>query len=424
VNVGSVTAVVPRGLRTEATISLDSEFAPLPSDARAILRQKTLLGETYVELTPGSDSAPPLPEDGRLAVSQVSPTVELDEIFRSFDAKTRESFRTWMQDQATAVEGRGEDLNEALGNLAPFAEDAAGLVDTLNTQEGALRRVVSNTGEVFGALAERRGQLRGLIRNANTVFGTTARRDQRLQELFRVLPTFSRESEQTLDRLERFARDTDPLIDQLRPAAREMSPTLQEVRAISPDLRGFFEELGPLTRASRAGFPAAERVIDDLRPFLAQVDPTMRELIPILEFVGLYRRELTSFLANSVAATQARTSFGEPRYLRVTNPLNLENLASYPRRLGANRANPYQLPGAFEKLASGLEVFDDRGCDNPTPSADRITGGEDVPEGLLEGVKRFAFAPGPRPAAPPCRLQSTFDFGGERTKYPHVRRAP
>src|SRR6187397_2565341 len=47
------------------TIELQSRYAPLPSDARAILRQKTLLGETYVELTPGTRSAKKIPEGGR-----------------------------------------------------------------------------------------------------------------------------------------------------------------------------------------------------------------------------------------------------------------------------------------------------------------------------------------------------------------------
>src|SRR5919204_6605410 len=41
------------GRRTLATIELDSRFAPIPKDTRAMLRQKSLLGETYVELTPG-----------------------------------------------------------------------------------------------------------------------------------------------------------------------------------------------------------------------------------------------------------------------------------------------------------------------------------------------------------------------------------
>ena len=43
--------------RTLATIELDRQFAPLHADARAMLRQKTLLGETYVELTPGRSRA-------------------------------------------------------------------------------------------------------------------------------------------------------------------------------------------------------------------------------------------------------------------------------------------------------------------------------------------------------------------------------
>src|SRR5215212_2021315 len=48
--------------RSLVVLQLDARYAPLPSDAKAILRQKTLLGETYVELSPGTKGAPPLPE--------------------------------------------------------------------------------------------------------------------------------------------------------------------------------------------------------------------------------------------------------------------------------------------------------------------------------------------------------------------------
>src|SRR5215208_2238599 len=50
--------------RTIATIELDRRYAPIASDARATLRFKTLLGETYVDLTTGSRSAPAIPEGG------------------------------------------------------------------------------------------------------------------------------------------------------------------------------------------------------------------------------------------------------------------------------------------------------------------------------------------------------------------------
>src|SRR2546421_6337862 len=37
---------------TKAIMQLDSKYAPRPGDTRAILRQKSLLGETDVELSP------------------------------------------------------------------------------------------------------------------------------------------------------------------------------------------------------------------------------------------------------------------------------------------------------------------------------------------------------------------------------------
>src|SRR5215218_8083586 len=43
---------------TRATIEIEPQYAPISSDAKAILRQKTLLGETYVELTTGSQTEP------------------------------------------------------------------------------------------------------------------------------------------------------------------------------------------------------------------------------------------------------------------------------------------------------------------------------------------------------------------------------
>ena len=194
-----------------------------------------------------------------------------------------------MQAQAQGIDGYGRDINDALGNLGPFAEDTATLVDILNRQEGAVTRLISNSGVVFGALTERQGQLRSLIRNSNTVFATTAARDEQLKESFVALPTFEDESRVTVRRLAEFATDTNPLVTQLRPAARELSPTLIDLSALAPDLKKLFVELNPLIDASKKGFPAAQKVLQDLRPLLAQVDPAAQQLVPLLDFIGLYK---------------------------------------------------------------------------------------------------------------------------------------
>src|SRR5690349_16889299 len=117
VSVGKVKSITTeKDGRSHAVIQIEPRYAPLPKDTRAILRQKTLLGETYVELTPGDRSSGTIPENGTIPASQVGATVELDEILRAFDKPTREAFDSWMQTQAVSLDGRGASINQAIGN--------------------------------------------------------------------------------------------------------------------------------------------------------------------------------------------------------------------------------------------------------------------------------------------------------------------
>ncbi len=440
VSVGKVKTIEtqPNG-RSKAVIQLEPRYAPLPRDTRAVLRQKTLLGETYVELTPGHRSAGLLKENAELPSSQVSPTVELDEIFRALDKPTRAAYRTWMQNLAVALSHRGVDINSALGNLAPFAEDANRLLVTLNSQEGAVRQLVRNTGTVFDALSQRDHQLASLISSSNKVFTTTARRDVALRETFHVLPTFESESSRTVTRLAAFARRTNPLVSQLRPAARELSPTLTDLSALAPDAKALFRDLDPLIRASRTGLPATQRFLDELHPVLAQFDPVLKQLNPILNFVGAYRPELNSFFANTVSVTQATTppdaAGKRVHYLRTMNPFNPENLAVYPRRIGTNRPNPYEFPEAFRRLAEGLPSYETRHCANGVPTIvdtgllNPIGGLPIIGKALADNIRKFAFSSSGATPAPPCKQQGPYKTDGSTPPtsanglFPHVAAA-
>jgi phospholipid/cholesterol/gamma-HCH transport system substrate-binding protein len=420
------------GDTTEATLQIDPRYAPIPRDARAILRQKTLLGETYVELTPGTKGGGSLPEGGTLPVRQVAPTVELDEILRSLDPLTVRSFQVWMQSLAQGIDGRGQDLNDALGNLAPLATDANDLLVVLDRQRHAVSQLVRNTGVVFDALARNQGDLTNLIRGSNTVFGTIADRNQQLADTFRAFPTFERESSLTLERLNRFARNTDPLITQLRPFARELSPTLQAAARFAPPFQRFFENLGPLITASKPGLPAFDRFLADLRPALGQLDPFTRSLNPFLSFIAQYLPELNGFVGNIVAATQATKAEGKRfklvHYLRTVSPFSPEGLAVYPRRLATNRPNPYRVRGGQGELAQGLAVFEDRQCasgprpiPNLPPDLASIVGG--LAPDAAQQILTLGFRNDPSNVpAPPCRLQGKFP--GYGTDYPHVLALP
>jgi phospholipid/cholesterol/gamma-HCH transport system substrate-binding protein len=434
VPIGKVKSIEPdkRTGRSDVIMEIDHQYAPLHNDVRAILRQKTLLGETYVELTPGTKAAPRIREGGRIPTTQIAESVQLDEIFRAFDPRTRAAFQTWMQESAKAIGPHGRDLNAALGNLGPFAEDANEIVGILHRQDAAVRSLISNGATVFEALSERDGQLRSMISNLDTVFRTTGRRDSELRDSFIALPTFQRETRTTLARLDRFAANANPLVTQLRPAARELSPTLTDLKAISPDLKALFRDLNPLISASKTGFPATQRLLDELKPFLAQVHPALQQLLPMLQFVAPYKREVTSFLANTVAATQATdlVSGTEKRvhYLRTSNPVNPEMLAAYPRRIGSNRPNAYTLPNTYDQLSSGMPVFEDRQCGRGVPVISQVT--DPVltlllPQSLVDQINQVILpvTSQTQVPAPPCKKQGPYSFQGETTQYPHVKPA-
>ncbi len=184
---------------TEAEIEIEPEFAPISSDARAILRQKTLLGETYVELTSGTkpdaeaDESVPvslgaaannsdaeaegveaIPEDGSLGISQTENQTQIDEIFNALDEQTRASFQRWQQNAAVAIQGRGQDLNDSFGNLGPFLDDASDVLAVLRRQKTELKGLVRDTGTVFDALSENDQALAGVITNSNDTFEALA----------------------------------------------------------------------------------------------------------------------------------------------------------------------------------------------------------------------------------------------------------
>jgi virulence factor Mce-like protein len=439
----------------DASIELDSQYAPIPADTRAMLRQKTLLGETYVELTPGNRNGPTLAEGAMLPKAQVAQAVQLDEVFRTFNARTRGAFRVWMQGAAAALHGRGDDLSAAIAELDPFAEQTNRVLRILDSQRLAVHQLIRSGGEVFQALSERKGQLRGLIQNSATVFATTARRNQQLADTFRILPTFQRESRATLDRLDRFAANTDPLVQQLRPAARQLSPTLIAVGKSSPDLEAFFKGLRGTINASRRGLPALRTVLsDDLTPLLSRLgasvggnDPYLAHLNSVVEALDMYKHEITAFLGNAAAVTnqgqaEPRKDFQQVKLLRTTSPLNPESIAAFSHRLKPDRANPYFKPLGYNQLASGLQSFANTPCGSgitaslvpttPTdPNFNLHTGGNvaDATD-LFNRIKQFAFGNvlnSDSTPSPPCNKQGTLKSIGrfpEFSEYLHVRRQP
>ncbi len=411
VDVGRVKTkrLAPDGRRTIAEIEIDHRFAPIKSDARVILRQKSLLGETYVEIAPGSQDAPDLPDGGTLARTHVSQTVQLDEIFSAFDERTRRNFQDWLHESGIATSGTyARDVNDSLGNAAPFFKNGADVLSPLAHQEVALRRLVRNTGRVFRAVSADDHSLRDLITGGEATFGALASRDEALSQTFEVLPTFLRETRATVIRLERFARNTDPLVRDLRGPADDLAPTLRDVSTLSPDLEKLFRAVGPLVAASRAGVPAAQRLLEGVQPLLESAHVFLPELNPVLSYLSFSRAQVATFLAPGGSALGGNGAGGygsgsgkfTEHYLPQSAIIDSRSLQRRDTRPFWERANSYLAPNSWERSIGlgAIEAFDcgPAGGERKNPSGSAGT------------------------AAPPCFVAPPLLF--QHQQYPRLRK--
>ena len=189
------------------------KFAPIARDARAILRQKTLLGETYVELTPGNKRRRrTVPDGGCLADARVAKTVELDEIFQALDPETRASV-------PHLAAGPGQGGRRPRARPQRRARQPARLRRRRRRPARRARRPVAggraaraqHRRRVRRAHAERGPAAqpgRQRRRHASTPPRASRRRWPRRSGSSRPSSTSPRPRSQ---RLERFSKDTDPL---------------------------------------------------------------------------------------------------------------------------------------------------------------------------------------------------------------------
>jgi ABC-type transporter Mla subunit MlaD len=463
VNVGKVQKIelAPNGKQALATAAIDDRYAPLPESTRAILRTKTLLGETYIELTPGSREGPEMEDGGVLPEANVAESVQLDEIFRTFNAQTRAAFQEWMQEAAIAINGQGQNLSYAIGGLEPTFTEFDKLFRVLDSQRLAVGQLFRNGATTFDALRGREGQLQDLIQSSNAVFQTTARRNRDIEALFRAFPTFLDESRLTLSDLKDFSLNADPLMKQLVPAAEQLSPTLIALSKLAPESKAFFEGLGPVIKRAPSGFSALRTIFrDEFPPLLRALDPFIRNINPVLVGLKLYRVDLSGFFAN-VAATFNGELLPEtpgdpsPHYLRTNVLMTPEMLATYSNRFSFNRSSAYSPPKWAEGLIEGLPSFETRQCSSGiTASIDpnswenpgfkeRAIATEGDPESgtaprsqdenaklLLEALQKYAFHGQTSTSglpSPACKQQAPFKpiYGsGPSTQYQHTFEQP
>ncbi len=315
VRVGEVDGIAVRGDQAVLRLALDDDHAPVFRDARVLVRAKTLSGENYVALQPGTPQAGRIPSGGRLPDAAGQRSVQLDEILSTLDSTRRRSLQQVLSRLDRGTRGGGEDLNRLLESMSAAVREGAPVGEVLADDRRNVAALIDDLGAIGATLGEQETALRRLAIGTRNVALATASRDDRLRDTLSELPGFLRQIRTTTAALGRLSGSATPVIgsladagERLAPALRDLGPAAAASRTAMRELGGFVREAEPLVRDLRAFARAAT-------PIAGPLESALREGNPLIVHLARYQKDLGGFLGILRATNETYDALGH--YSRV-----------------------------------------------------------------------------------------------------------
>jgi len=281
VEVGSIGGVKLQNGVAVVQLNIDQKYKGIVhTDASALLRPKTGLDDMFIELNPGTPSAPLAKAGYSIPVSNTNPVVDPDEVLASLDGDTREYLQLLINGAGQGLKGKGgSELAALLRRFLPTHQDLARLNSVVSQRGAALRRLVSSLRILNGALATKQGQIVQLIDSSNTVFHAFANANQGVSQAVADLPGTLQQATSTLQKVQTFANLLGPTSTNLIPAVQAIpaanQATIGLARAITPVLQN---QIRPFVIAARP-------LVQNLEPAannLAKATPNLSKAFGVL----------------------------------------------------------------------------------------------------------------------------------------------
>jgi phospholipid/cholesterol/gamma-HCH transport system substrate-binding protein len=257
VPVGKVASIdlTPDGQADVRMKITDAGYSPLRRGTKAIVRQASLSGvaNRYIDLElPAADHQEKIPSGGIIDQTDTTTAVDLDQLFNTFDPKTRKALSGVIRGYAASYDGKGAEANAGWAYLNPSLAASDRLFQELNSDTPTLKRFIGTSAQLVGDLAARRSDLAGLVDHLATTTGAIGRQKQALSTAIGDLPGFMRRADTTFVNLRATLDDLQPLVDESKPVAKKLRPFFAELRPLARDARPTLRDLSTVVRAPGA----------------------------------------------------------------------------------------------------------------------------------------------------------------------------
>jgi len=309
VAVGKVAEIKNEGDRAHVTMELDQQY-PLHGGVTVQVRNKTLVEETFLQLTDGDgpvlDSGAVLPENAG------KPAVGLNDVLASVDPSTRQALASTVRSLGASTKDSQDSISRALSGLGDLGREGQGALSALSAQSEDLQKLSGNAANLLAALDTRQGQIAQLVRDADTLTKTTADGGQDLQTVMRELPG-----------------------------------VLDKAKSASDGLRGLLPSLNGVLDHAPDTLARVPVVVADAHQLLPTLNVALGDVNPMLSYLQPYGHDVAAMFTNMGQALSRGDDNGTA--LRTFIILNEESLRGNPLNLNnippLDKSNPYPAPG-------------------------------------------------------------------------------
>ena len=387
------------------SMNIDSNALPIHSNATADIRPRLFLeGSYYIDVRPGTPSAPTLHSGQTLPAPNTTGPVQLDRVLSALNSNTRANLQTVLRGFGGALDGKptaaedatqdptqrgltaGQSLNESL-NYAYKAFQASSIVNEalLGQQPHDLSGVVVGLDHTFSGLAASQAHLAHLVTSFNQTMGALAARQQDLSETIALLPPTLRAVDSALGPIQASFGPTREFASELTPSVKQLNPTIvagfpwvaQSTALFSPqELRGLLSSLTPAIQGTSSTLTASKALLNGsdalARCFIHDVIPTGNQRIqdpPLTTGLMVYQELFQSAVG---LASIGQNFDGNGRHVRAAAGGGTDRVQTAPLGTSGPRVGDAVLPPLGTRPAfpgKAPPVRDDVPCfKNPQPN--------------------------------------------------------
>jgi ABC-type transporter Mla subunit MlaD len=321
-NVGSIQSLgVTAGKKAAVTLAIsDSRFRPWHANATCAIRPQSLIGEQYVDCSPGTAGSPALARISRgpgagsyyLPVARTSSPIDSDIVQNISTEPVRQSLAVIINEFGTGLAARGSDLNAVIHRANPALGNTDRVLQILARQNKTLARLATDSDTVLAPLARERTQISGFITQANTTAAASAARARDISNTFRLFPSYLRQLRPLMADLGTLAGQGTPLLTSLGQSAGALGQQFANLTPFADKARTALTDLGAAAQQSQpalvASLPLAQR-LNQLGTAGRPSSANLQKLLASLNSTGGIQ-QLMKLLFNGAAAGNGFNSLG------------------------------------------------------------------------------------------------------------------